>query len=183
MELIVVIVVVGILSATILPHFAGTFHGTLLSSTARELAASVKLAASQAITVGRPHRLIFDADDGRYWLEVLTDSEDGPRGYKKVSQGQSVSARAGTDTGIIDPRITLEVVPLERQDEDMAKERRKTSRRAPASGPPAIFFQPDGTADGCRMLLRDPDGFGVELRVHPGTSRVTAHDLRREARR
>jgi prepilin-type N-terminal cleavage/methylation domain-containing protein len=43
----------------------------------------------------------------------------------------------------------------------------------------AISFYPDGTADEGEVELRDPEGFGVALRINPITSRVQIIELER----
>jgi prepilin-type N-terminal cleavage/methylation domain-containing protein len=44
----------------------------------------------------------------------------------------------------------------------------------------AISFYPDGTADEREVELRDPEGFGLVLRVNPVTSRVQLIELQRQ---
>jgi Tfp pilus assembly protein FimT len=44
----------------------------------------------------------------------------------------------------------------------------------------AISFYPDGTADAREVELRDPEGFGLALRVNPVTSRVQLIELERQ---
>ena len=43
----------------------------------------------------------------------------------------------------------------------------------------AFHFYPDGTASAREIELRDRDGFGVLLRIHPTTARVDLVDLER----
>ncbi len=44
----------------------------------------------------------------------------------------------------------------------------------------AISFYPDGTADQREVELRDPEGFGLALRINPITSRVQLIELERQ---
>jgi prepilin-type N-terminal cleavage/methylation domain-containing protein len=44
----------------------------------------------------------------------------------------------------------------------------------------AIAFYPDGTADEREIELRDPEGFGLALRINPVTSRVQLIELERQ---
>jgi Tfp pilus assembly protein FimT len=44
----------------------------------------------------------------------------------------------------------------------------------------AIAFHPDGTADDRAIELRDPEGFGIALRINPITSRVQVLELERQ---
>jgi prepilin-type N-terminal cleavage/methylation domain-containing protein len=43
-----------------------------------------------------------------------------------------------------------------------------------------IAFHPDGTADERAIELRDPEGFGMALRINPITSRVQVLELERQ---
>ena len=43
-----------------------------------------------------------------------------------------------------------------------------------------ISFNPDGTADGVTVELRDRDGFGRALKINPTTARVSIVELKRE---
>jgi general secretion pathway protein H len=43
-----------------------------------------------------------------------------------------------------------------------------------------VSFYPDGTADQQEIELRDPEGFGLALRVNPVTSRVQLIELERQ---
>lgn len=52
--------------------------------------------------------------------------------------------------------------------------------RDAAAGPsPGVAFHPDGTADRVEIRLRDPDGFGLALRVNPVTARIRIIPLER----
>jgi hypothetical protein len=44
----------------------------------------------------------------------------------------------------------------------------------------AISFYADGTADQREVELRDPEGFGLALRINPITSRVQYIELERQ---
>src|SRR5436190_15904466 len=68
-ELMVVIVLIGIMTAMILPEMKGTYEDALLRSETRKLADVFSLANSRAITLNQQQRVRIDAKNGRYSIE------------------------------------------------------------------------------------------------------------------
>src|SRR4051794_18768993 len=68
-ELMVVIVLIGIMTALILPEMRGTFEDALLRSSARQIADACSLANSRAITLNQEHRVRVDGGSGRFQIE------------------------------------------------------------------------------------------------------------------
>src|SRR5436190_209940 len=56
-ELMVVVVLIGIVTAVIIPEMKGTYEDALLRSTSRELVNTFKLAYSRAVTLNQIHRV------------------------------------------------------------------------------------------------------------------------------
>src|SRR5438045_4322565 len=69
MELMVVLVLIGIVSALIIPQMKGTYEDRLLRSTSRELVDVFGLAYSRAVSLNQLHRVHLDFASGRYALE------------------------------------------------------------------------------------------------------------------
>jgi len=65
-ELMVVIVLIGVVTAVILPEMQGTYEDALLRSTGRKIMSVSSLAASRAVATSREQRLKFDVQNGRY---------------------------------------------------------------------------------------------------------------------
>lgn len=59
-ELMVVILIVGLISALVMPRMAATLPGVQLKSTARAVAASLRYARSKAVFESTPYMAIFD---------------------------------------------------------------------------------------------------------------------------
>ena len=59
-ELMVVMVLIGIMTAMILPEMKGTYEDALLRSTSRELVSVCSLASSHAVSVNQAYRLRLD---------------------------------------------------------------------------------------------------------------------------
>jgi type II secretion system protein H len=174
-ELMVVLAVIGIVTALILPEMQGTFQDMLLRSTGRQLVGACGLASSQAVTVNQPHQLRLDVDAGSYLVEPVS----GP-----VEAGQNLRLHRHLPgaKGDLDQRIRIELRPLQGIPSEPA-----ASEPALGHGPPrvaalsqTVVFYPDGTADGCEILLRDRDGFGLALRINSTTSRVRVLQLPRQ---
>jgi len=172
----VVIALIGILSAMIIPEMKGTYGDALLRSTGRDLVSVFNLASSRAIGLGQAHRVRLDMSSGRYFVERRLH-ESGSRSEflpaKELPGGE----------GALDGRIAIEV----RKPADPAEERWASGpgagaeSEAPAGGRSlAIEFYPDGTAQAAEVLLRDRDGFRLCLRVSPVTAGVKLIDLGRE---
>jgi len=177
LELMVVCVVIGVMTAMILPEMRGTFEEARLRSSGRGLVSVFQLARGRAITTREPHRVRLDLEAHRCHLERRARPGEPVSGY--VPAGVPLGAG-----GVLDRRIEVEFRPVQRMEESMDAE---------WSGPAAdvgggwdgefakgITFYPDGTADAGDMILRDREGFELRLRVHPATGRVELKELNRE---
>ena len=167
MELMVVVIVLSILPVMIIPEFRGTYKDTLLRAAARDLLGVLNLAYSQAVTVGRVHRLRIDTDSHRFWLE----KQDDKGSFVRVSD---VSGSSGTIEESLVARVREPGETFEDQPTAFAVMPGRTARE-----PDVIYFRPDGTADAREILLRDDEGFGLTLRVNSITSRVTVSGVER----
>ena len=169
-ELMVVVVLIGIMTAMILPAMKGTYEDALLRSTARKLVDGLTLANSRAVSISQVHRLRFDRKNGRYIIE------------RKAYDGQSGAGFAAVkDTpgaeGEIDSRISIE---FWRVDELPAAEgeapliARDSLENADGD---AISFYADGTAESAQIILKDRQNFTLALRINPTTARVRLIEL------
>ncbi|MCL4181596.1 MAG: prepilin-type N-terminal cleavage/methylation domain-containing protein [Verrucomicrobia bacterium] len=170
LELMVVCVVIGVMTAMILPEMRGTLEEARLRSSGRGLVSVFQLARSRAITTREAHRVRFDLENHRCHLERRARPEESVSGY--VPAGVPL----GT-SGALDPRIEVEFRQARNVDEDLG---------AGVGGEwggevlKVITFYPDGTVDAGEMVLRDRQGFELGLRVHPATGRVELKELPRQ---
>jgi len=173
-EIMVVIVVLTILTATIVPEFSGTIEDARLRASGRDLAAAIRFAASEAITRSRTIRLHVDPAKHEYWLEVENDRRE----FEPI---------AHDGRGRLDERIAVDVMPIKPvimggPSEDPPPPAR--TEEPGAEAPPGVIrFYPDGTADGREIVLRsqagsDEDALLLRLVVSPTTSRVQVADDR-----
>ena len=173
-ELMVVVVLIGILTAMIIPEMKGTYGDALLRSTSRDLVNVFNLAYSRAVTLNQTHRVRLPQASGRFMTEARTSGGQGPEEFLPVrdlpgSQGE------------LDTRISVAIHRPETSPEPVGE--------AISSGPSgglsaqtadAIAFYPDGTADSAEVELRDRQGFRLALRVNPVTARVHIVELPRQ---
>jgi type II secretion system protein H len=173
MELMVVLVLIGIVTAMIIPEMKGTFQDALLRSTSRELIGAFSLTSSQAVSLNQLHRVRLDPRTGRYLVER--------RVFEKGQEGFVPARDLPGGAGELDSRIAIEV-----------RKPGETSSGAPEGGSAAaendaqtqdvVFaFYPDGTADAGEILLRDRDGFQLALRINPITARTHVVELERQS--
>jgi len=173
MELMVVIVLIGILSAMIIPEMRGTYEDALLRSTARDLVNTFDIASSRAISLNQLHRVRLDPLTGRYLIEKRvreTAQGDEFAPLKDVSEAE----------GQLDTRISIQVRKPDEAQSDSPENSPPSEAGNKNETVDAISFYPDGTADATDLLLRDRQGFRLGLRINPITSRVKILELERE---
>ena len=172
-ELMVVIVIIGIMTAMMIPEMKGTFQDALLRSTSRELVNVCDLAYSRAVSLNQVRRIRLDEKTGRYRVEKRV-IENGQEDYITTDD-------APGDQGELDTRIAIEF----RQPGGNTSEPATPPDVAGAGGGSpvdgvAIAFYPDGTADAGEITLRDQEGFRLALRINPITARVHVVEMERE---
>jgi Tfp pilus assembly protein FimT len=168
MELMVVVALIGILTAMIIPEMKGTFEDTLLRSTGRDVVNVIELASSRAISLNQTLRVRLDAVSGRFEIERL-------RREGVTEDFVPLKDLAGAK-GNLDKRISIRIYELT-EDSTEASAGAATFEPSPE---PALAFYPDGTADGAMIVLKDRAGFRLELRVNAVTARVTIREPARE---
>ena len=94
-ELMVVIVLIGIMTAMIIPEMKGTYEDALLRSTSRELVSVFGVAGSRAVGVNQVLQVRLDRKTGRYAIERRV--RDGGRG--KPLRPRARCSRRGRKTG------------------------------------------------------------------------------------
>ena len=166
-ELMTVIVIIGIMTAMIIPEMKGTFEDALLRSTARELINTFELASSRSVSLNQNLRLELDTTQNRY---VITRRKRAGR----MEEFLPLEDVKGSE-GQLDKRISLEIRrPGQEPSGDDA------INVAPEVVSEGIQFHPDGTADAALVLLKDREGFQLGLRINPITGRVRLIERERE---
>ncbi len=158
LELMVVIVLIGILSATLIPAMHGTYEAELLHAQSRRLTEALNLAYSRAITLNQPHRLRLNTNQLRFYIEGRTTSPGGNTSFATIPYAPGAQ-------GSLDPRIAIH------RTTQPAADNNATEPPAPHLHDPITFF-PDGTATATLLILQDRQGFRRTLRINPVTARV-----------
>jgi type II secretion system protein H len=174
-ELMVVIVIIGIMTAMIIPEMRGAYEDALLRSTSRKLVNVFDAAYSRAVSLSELQRVRIDPGTGRYVIEQSV-----------ADQGQGDSFAPVRDLpegeGTLDSRITIRVRDSSADNPELLQETSGPASPDEASGPEnadRINFYPDGTADAREVLLKDRQGFRMLLRINPVTARIRISNLGR----
>jgi type II secretion system protein H len=170
-ELMVVITIIGIMTAMMIPEMKGSFQDALLRSTSRELINVFDLAYSRAVGLNQVRRVRLDETTGRYLVEKQVQ-ENGEESFVPADDVPG-------SKGQLDSRITVE---FHRPDELSPEQAWSAGASVveTGSGQAAIMFYPDGTADAGTFMLRDRQGFRLLLQINPVTARVHAVEMERE---
>lgn len=168
LELMIVVMIIGIMTAVIIPEMKGTYEDALLRSTSRKLVDALSLANSRAVAMNRAQQVRLDSKNGRYFVESSGRNLRNDAPLRRGSENLE---------GAIDNRITIEVFRPDQVTEE-------TGSGAPAETSAkqgeVVRFYADGTADPTRFVLRDRAGFRLGLEINPITARVYVTELGRE---
>jgi type II secretion system protein H len=179
-EMMVVVLLIGILSAMIIPEMKGGYEDARLRSTSREIINACHLAYSLSVSHNEVHRLRLDGKEGRYFVERRVPG--GPPGVDLFRAAEAPGASGGLDERITITLHRPEEVAADADAQEPAPEPVASSEGNP--GMPgmekAILFYPDGTAENREIVLEDKSGFRLALRLNPVTARV--HIVEKERR-
>ncbi len=170
MELMVVLVLIGLMTAMILPEMRGTYEEAVLSSTARKLADVCGIAYSRAVAVQQPHRLRLDRAAHRYSVERRISRTGGEDNY---APAQDIPGGEGK----LDSRISIDFGnPNEGAVGWVASDPSPPAQQVQYSDEGIVFY-PDGTADARKIQLQDREGFRLAILINPTTARVQIKEL------
>lgn len=177
-ELMVILTLIALLSAFILPEMAGTYQDSLLRAASRRLMDVFDLASSQAIALQTPQHVQFD-------LKAHHCSIEAPKSDRRDSGSKTEGKGLAAVDGQWDSRIQVRLedppseaapdtgpVPTRANPRDETPTPETSRKNENPSHRLRITFYPDGTADGKRVILEDPDGFQHILDIQSATARV-----------
>ena len=186
-ELGIVVALLAIMVAWITPELKGTFEDGLLRSTSSKLISAIGLAHSQAVTQGTDQHLRFDYNESAY--RIVPESmgmENAP--ITASGDAKSIQSHSPDSEGKWDPRIKITVRPTSTSSpgEQINDGINSTypndpspsnSQEAPRQGEAgttqkSISFRADGTSEAVSIFITDREGYSLELRINPVTSRV-----------
>ena len=156
LELIIVVTLLGILSAGVVPVFQGTFSSIESEHAVRDLIATIRYAQERAVTDSIEYRLYLEPDNNEYWVAHLAGYDEDDR--EKVFE--TIEAR-GSETALLPSRVEM---------------RRPRARKDRDAGAYYIAFYPNGACDDAKITLeREREAGGnvyIETRGGMGRLRV-----------
>ncbi|MBA4150287.1 MAG: prepilin-type N-terminal cleavage/methylation domain-containing protein [Verrucomicrobia bacterium] len=174
LELMIVLVLMGIMSAMIIPELRGTFENALLRSSSREMISVFNTAYSRAVSVNQTHRVRLDLANARYYVEAEVPGVSG-----EFIPVQGVNGSEGK----LDNRIQITILDQMEIPADNNEQAESFSfgNTAPdLERGDTITFYPDGTADRREVHLQDREGFRLALQINPVTARVRIVEMARK---
>lgn len=193
-ELMVVIALIGVMTALVLPEMRGTFSDAVLRAGGRDLVSVCAIASSRAVSFNQPHRVRIDPATRKFRVEKRVrgpgrepvfvpvrdvsgcEGELDHRISVRVQPPGAPGSDANSDSDSAPGRVSEGGDPTSAASDTPAVESGATAGSGPALG---VTFYPDGTADSAEILLRDPEGFGLRLRLNPITARFRVAELKR----
>src|SRR5438132_1066572 len=164
-ELMVVVVLIGIVTAVIIPEMKGTYEDALLRSTSRELVNAFNVAYSRAVALNQIQRVRLKEGSGGYVTEARTSSSHGVDEFLPLPDSPGTHGNLDTRISVAIHRPGTSSEPVVEANASGAGEASPT--RATEG---SIAFYPDGTADDAEVELRDRQGFRLALRINSVTA-------------
>ena len=119
-EMMVVLAIIGIVTAVVVPEMKGTFEDSLLRSTGRELVNVIELASSRAISLNQIIRVELNPASGHYQIERQMREGSG-------KEFMPLKDLAGCE-GKLDQRISIQIQTD--SDDSSASRRREAARQS-----------------------------------------------------
>jgi len=152
LEVVLVLLLIGVVLAVAFPRFRNLGGGDVKLE-ARTLIGRIQGLYGEATFTRRPHRLVLDLDEEKYWAEVQTA---GTRDYAPVDP--TFMAPVQLPSGI-DLRDVI------------------TARAGKRSeGKAEIRFDPMGQAEYAEIHIEDADGQALTLQINPLTGKVAVKE-------
>jgi len=148
LELVLVMIVLFIMAGVVVPRLSDFFPAFQVRKTADRILAWARKARSEAALTGARHRLVFDTEGRRYWIEYEA------RPLKEPFVFQPLGGSWGGETYPED--VVLE--SLEGLEEDQ--------------GYRVLMFRPDGTSEDVTIVVANDRGDRKTLKVTGATSQV-----------
>ena len=156
LELVLVMIVLFVLAGVAAPRFSDFFPSLQVRKTADRILAWARKARCDAALTGSCHRLVFDPEGRRYWIEYE------PRPLREPGTFEILGGSWGEET--FPEEVTLE--SLEGLEEDQ--------------GYRVLMFRPDGTSEDVTIVVANDRGDRQTIRVEGATSQVTLEALPEE---
>lgn len=156
LELIIVVTLLGIMSAGIVPVFQGTFTSVEGEHAVRDLISTIRYAQERAVTDATEYRLYLNPDENEYWVARMTgyDPEDREKVFETIDD-------RGSEAAVLPSHVEMQ---------------RPRARKDREAGGYYIAFFPNGACDDAKITLaREREAGGnlyIETRGGMGRLRV-----------
>ncbi|HOR28258.1 MAG TPA: GspH/FimT family pseudopilin [Candidatus Sumerlaeota bacterium] len=161
-EIMLVIVIVGILTAVALPRMRGTYRRSQLTAAARELVGLMRYARNAAVLRELPVQIVFDLEEQRYQLIPLDENQERAeertgRRRRRSEEGET-RFTTDTDTGGV-RRLTKARITALYTD---APPEEKTDL-------PRIIYYADGSATPATIVVQDGPDHALHVVIYRTT--------------
>jgi type II secretion system protein H len=155
MELIIVLTILGIMSAAVVPVFRGTLATVQADHAVRDLVATIKYAQERAVADTKEYRLYLDPKNNQYWLMRLSGINE-----KNKKQFEPLDERFGEPMDLPD-RFPLDKV---------------TARKDKDNKQSYIAFYPNGACSKATITLRKEGGKPVKIETEGSLGQIKVTD-------
>ncbi len=162
-ELLVVLSILAIAGVAVAPTLAG-LSARRLEASARSILAHTRWARGEAALRGARVQLVVDLDAGQHLVQVEADPVGAPGTFTPARGVMGAGWPLEADTSFAGVRVGEIGRPLGTEPESLT------------SGTVTIEFRPDGTATAADLMLANPAGDGLVVRVHGVTGRSVILD-------
>jgi Tfp pilus assembly protein FimT len=161
LELIIVLFIIGLVSALVLPRVVGNMAEVQMQGATERVLSACRRARCEAIGTGLVHALNLDTSAGTYWITVESDPLDAPGVFNRVGE-------AWGRTVTLPERVVFQEVTGQEPEADRAQDTIAST---------AIHFYPDGRTGGAIICLAPADTSGdledqTILYLDPSTGQV-----------
>lgn len=181
LEVLLVIVMLGVLAALTWPDLAGLTRTERLDESARRLKTTVAMARAEAMSQSRRFRLSL-RQDGTVRLTRQLDPLKSPQTFVRVREAWArvpLTLEGAWIEGVLD--LPSGPPPINVEDEliEFAEFLEVPVKVADLPSPLEINFEPDGTSNSARWVLRDALGRGLQMTLDGRLGRVIVEEVER----
>ena len=174
-ELLLVVAIIGFVTAIVMPNFVSSIKGNRLRSATRTVVSAGRYARSQAVLQQRDMALVFDLDNARIAIQPMRiNFLDGAGSGQGAADAPDLSEEP-LENGD-SPSLTLEAATLERQLEMVKFEYIEVDALEGqfAQGKIPVIYRSNGTCMPYSVRIADEQGGAVNVHVDALSSARTA---------
>ena len=169
-ELVVVILLLGIMTAFAVPKFKGMYQQSEMARVATGLVELISYAHQRAVLEQQPQTLVADIREGEYWMEILDEERESKRRGSRTRSSRRREKTLKNLDGELPKHFEFTYCYLPLKDDVV---RRDEAR---------LVFYPDGSCDGLHLILAriDPNNEAndryIFIKLNSNTGKVTVQE-------